>query len=128
TGLAHQAFLAATTRLHVDDQARRDPTHAAQGKRYVRGYLDRGGVDVQRAQALSQHAQRLVIEAAADAANVAQPVAVRLGQQQRTEALATVAGRGVADDDEGFVGDVLELDPRRLPAAAIRRVGTLADD
>src|SRR5690606_23802801 len=67
------------------------------------------------------------IEPGADAADVAQAVAIASGHQQRAETAARTLRLGVADDDELVALLVLGLDPVATAPRPVAAVDALAD-
>ncbi len=127
-GLAQQPFLGPSTERDLRHQHRLHPVHAACGERHMRRQLDHCVLHRQRGQLPGQRAQRGIVEARADAADIAQPALVRGGHQQRAEATARSLRFGIADDEELIGVLVLDLDPVARARVDVGRVDPLADD
>src|SRR4051812_29875262 len=82
----------------------------------------------ERAQAAAEVAQRLVVEAGADLARVAQPAVVVVADQERAELGARPLWRGVAADHELLALLALHLQPVARAPVAVRAVGALGDE
>ena len=73
-------------------------------------------------------AQRVVVEAGADLAGVAQPAVLVVADQQRAEVRARALRRRVAADHQLLLGVALELAPVARAGGAVGAVGALGDD
>src|SRR6185503_5105338 len=81
-----------------------------------------------RIERLLDGGERLLVEAAADAAGVAQvPGLVVDAEQERADARARALRIGPAADHELLPLRALQLDPGRAASGHVRRVGPLAD-
>jgi hypothetical protein len=83
---------------------------------------------LQRREAFAQGRQRVLREAGADAARIAQgAVGIVHAEQQRADVFAAAGGLGVPDDHELLFGVALELAPGIVAPGDVRRVDAFCD-
>src|SRR5918992_1792325 len=122
--LPDYAFVGALGEGDFADQHRPQPLHAF----FARRILERGIRALVRSEFFRELAEHLVIEAGAHLARIDQlSRALVDAEQQRAEAVARTARRGVAGDDEVLAQPALKLDPALGAAGDIHRLGLLAD-
>ena len=128
-GLAQQAEAGDVAVADFRDQFRPHPVRLAGFAFGQAGLTDRRGLALQLLQFRGQRTQQRVRKSGADATDVMPAaVGIRLGEQQRAEAVAAALGLGVADDGELVRVLALDLAPVVAATGAIGTVRTFADD